>query len=99
MATLGSELGLQEMCYKLLPSFPPAFSPYPPAPLSPFPLISQVCSLPALPNTVGKRSIKAAFAAVSLTLLSHPQIFGALIPKLNKPIHLVSGFNFFVVFD
>lgn len=101
LATLGSELGLQGMCCKLLTYHPSCLSLISFSSWSPFPLISQVCSLPApnLPNPqLGKRA-KATFADVPLTLPSDPQIFGTLIDRLlNKPSHLISQFFLFLSF-
>lgn len=83
------EPGLREaVCCKLSSLLPS----YPPVPLPPFPLISQVCSISALPlpkkniypgpnPQLGKRSVKAASAAVPLTLPSDPQNVGTLIPR------------------
>lgn len=80
LATLGSEPGLQEVYCKLLSLLP--FPHILPAPLPPFPLISQVCTISPQPNPqLEKRPAKAAFAAVPLTLPSYPQIFGTLIPR------------------
>lgn len=94
LATLGSESGLQEICWKLLTLHvsPTLLShlTHPP------PLISQVGSLPHVNPTVGVRSTKAISAAILLTLPGHPQICGIPVPKVfKKSNHLVSVDLFF----